>query len=65
MLMGETLSLQSGRIALPKHHSFHRDLIPYSELIQWLKKADNTSFKKLSKVTSYSILQMLYNTALE
>ena len=50
--MGETLSLHSGRIALPKHHSFHRDLIPYSELIQWLKKADKTSFTKLAKVSN-------------
>ncbi|XP_072040820.1 LOW QUALITY PROTEIN: exocyst complex component 1-like [Amphiura filiformis] len=60
MGMGET---GSGSIALPKHHSFHRDLIPYSELIQWLKKADNTSFKKLSKIYTES-LHRLYEREL-
>ncbi|XP_071786671.1 exocyst complex component 1-like isoform X1 [Asterias amurensis] len=57
---GDTLSVQSGRLSLPKHYSFHRDLIPYPELMQWLKKADYTSFKLLSKNYTKS-LHRLYD----
>ncbi|XP_038056678.1 exocyst complex component 1-like isoform X1 [Patiria miniata] len=59
-MTGDNLAYQSGRLALPKHHNFHRDLIPYPELMQWLKKADYTSFKLLSRNYTKS-LHKLYS----
>ncbi|XP_071489037.1 exocyst complex component 1-like [Diadema antillarum] len=48
--MSEMMNTLSSRLTLPKHHTFHRDLIPYAELMQWLRKADRTSFLQLGKI---------------
>ena len=48
--MGETLSRHASELKLPQHHSSHRDLTPYTELMAWLKQADHNSFKELAKV---------------
>ena len=57
--LGETLSRQTADFKLPQHHSSHRDLTPYAELMLWLKQADNKSFVELSKVhIQYKSLHM-------
>ena len=48
--MGETLSRHASELKLPQHHSSHRDLAPYTDLMFWLKDADLNSFKELAKV---------------
>lgn len=48
--MGETLSRFANELKLPQHHSSHRDLTPYADLMLWLKNANFNSFVKLSKV---------------
>lgn len=48
--LGETLSRHASELKLPQHHSSHRDLTPYTELMAWLKQADPRSFKELTKV---------------
>lgn len=57
--MGETLSRHAPELKLPQHHSSHRDLTPYTELMAWLKQADPKSFKELTKVYT-SNLSKLY-----
>ena len=37
-------------VKLPQHHSSHRDLLPYANLMLWLKDSDDESFQKLVKV---------------
>ena len=49
--MGETLSHHALDPTLPKHYSSHRDLMPYAELMLWLKGADITSFHQLAQVS--------------
>ncbi|XP_074649870.1 exocyst complex component 1-like [Tubulanus polymorphus] len=48
--LGETLNRYTQDLSLPKHHSSHRDLLPYAEVMLWLKGADPTSFSELAKV---------------
>ncbi|XP_030836971.1 exocyst complex component 1 isoform X5 [Strongylocentrotus purpuratus] len=48
--MSEMMHTLGNRLTLPKHFTFHRDLIPYAELMQWLRKADRTSFQQLGKI---------------
>ncbi|XP_041461767.1 exocyst complex component 1-like isoform X1 [Lytechinus variegatus] len=48
--MSEMMLTLGNRLTLPKHFTFHRDLIPYAELMQWLRKADRTSFQQLGKI---------------
>lgn len=50
--LGETLSRHSTELKLPQHHSSHRDVIPYTELMIWLKQSDRASFKELTKVNN-------------
>lgn len=49
---GETLSRHATELKLPQHHSSHRDLTPYTELMAWLKQTDKISFKELTKVST-------------
>ncbi|XP_078603079.1 exocyst complex component 1-like [Branchiostoma floridae x Branchiostoma japonicum] len=58
--MGETLSHHALDPTLPKHYSSHRDLMPYAELMLWLKGADITSFHQLAQVYT-SNLKRLYD----
>ncbi|XP_064636465.1 exocyst complex component 1-like isoform X2 [Lineus longissimus] len=48
--MGETLNRCASELRLPQHHTSHRDLTPYAEVMLWLKNADPSSFSKLAKV---------------
>lgn len=49
-VLGETLSRQAPEFKLPPHHSAHRDLTPYADLMLWLKNSDFDCFIELSKV---------------
>lgn len=49
-VLGETLSRQAPEFKLPPHHSAHRDLTPYADLMLWLKNSDFDCFTQLSKV---------------
>ncbi|KAJ8297513.1 hypothetical protein KUTeg_024044 [Tegillarca granosa] len=62
--LGETLSRQALDFRLPRHHSSHRDLLPYAELMFWLKNSDFKSFHELSKVYTQS-LSKLYNKEIQ
>ncbi|XP_052825390.1 exocyst complex component 1 [Octopus bimaculoides] len=62
--MGETLSRFANELKLPQHHSSHRDLTPYADLMLWLKNANFNSFVKLSKVYTES-LSKLYNKEIQ
>ncbi|XP_070552598.1 exocyst complex component 1-like isoform X2 [Ptychodera flava] len=55
---GETLGRHSNELTLPKHYSSHRDLLPYTDLMLWLKRADQTSFTKLFKVYATSLSKL-------
>ncbi|XP_060579983.1 exocyst complex component 1-like isoform X3 [Ruditapes philippinarum] len=62
--LGETLSRHSSELKLPQHHSSHRDLTPYTELMAWLKQADHNSFKELAKVYATN-LSKLYSKEIQ
>ncbi len=49
--LGETLSRHASDLKLPQHNSSHIDLLPYSDLMAWLKKVDKPIYQKLAKVT--------------
>ncbi|XP_006814211.1 exocyst complex component 1-like [Saccoglossus kowalevskii] len=51
--LGETLGRHSSELTLPKHYSSHRDLLPYTDLMLWLKKAKNVSYTQLFKQSDY------------
>lgn len=57
---GGTLTLYSQELKLPQHTKCHRELLPYSDLMSWLKAVDNDSFLKLRKVYTTS-LNKLYD----
>ena len=48
--LGETLSRYANDLKLPRHTSSHSDLLPYADLMFWLKQSDSESFNKLVKV---------------
>lgn len=52
--MGETLSRCANDLRLPQHRSSHSDLMPYADLMLWLKGANYESFLKLSKVSVHT-----------
>lgn len=56
--LGETLSRHAGELRLPPHHSSHRDLTPYAELMFWLKNADPVAFDQLAKVYINSLSRL-------
>ncbi|ELT89930.1 hypothetical protein CAPTEDRAFT_229168 [Capitella teleta] len=58
--MGGTLTLYARELRLPQHMSSHRDLLPYADLMHWLKVVDPESFEKLRKVYMSS-LRKLYD----
>ncbi|XP_022323455.2 exocyst complex component 1-like isoform X5 [Crassostrea virginica] len=63
-VLGETLSRQAPDFKLPQHHSAHRDLTPYAELMLWLKNSDFDCFTELSKVYTQN-LSKLYNKEIQ
>ncbi|XP_013397565.1 exocyst complex component 1 isoform X1 [Lingula anatina] len=56
--MSETLSRHATDLKLPPHHSCHRDLTPYAELMMWLKEADPQSFQQLAKVYTNNLSRL-------
>lgn len=63
-VLGETLSRQVPEFKLPPHHSAHRDLTPYADLMLWLKNSDFDCFTQLSKVYTQN-LSKLYNKEIQ
>ena len=49
-------------VKLPQHHSSHRDLLPYANLMLWLKDSDDESFQKLVKVGTPNFTQGTHYT---
>lgn len=43
-------STQLNELALPQHNAVHKELVPYSELMHWMKVMDNKSYNLLRKV---------------
>ncbi|XP_036874609.2 exocyst complex component 1 isoform X9 [Manis javanica] len=44
-----TLAQHSVELALPNHHPFHRDLLRYAKLMEWLKSTDYGKYEGLAK----------------
>ncbi|XP_069487724.1 exocyst complex component 1 isoform X2 [Ambystoma mexicanum] len=44
-----TLVQHSVDLTLPSHHPFHRDLLHYAKLMEWLKNTDYTKYDGLAK----------------
>ncbi|XP_071949546.1 exocyst complex component 1-like isoform X2 [Antedon mediterranea] len=59
-----TLVIHTKKQTLPKHHTNHRDLVPFADLMQWLKRADFISYKQLSMVYTDN-LKKLYEKELK
>uniref|UniRef100_UPI00358DE69F exocyst complex component 1 isoform X1 n=2 Tax=Myxine glutinosa TaxID=7769 RepID=UPI00358DE69F len=49
----------AGELSLPKHHQHHRDLLPYADLLGWLKTTDSSIYSELAKVYA-QMLSKLY-----
>lgn len=45
-----TLAQHSAELTLPNHHPFHRDLLRYAKLMEWLKNTDYGKYEGLTKV---------------
>lgn len=45
-----TLAQHSIELTLPNHHPFHRDLLRYAKLMEWLKSTDYQKYEGLTKV---------------
>ncbi|CAH1777406.1 unnamed protein product, partial [Owenia fusiformis] len=54
----ETLSRHTQDLKLPQHHSSHRDLLPYAELMLWLKTVENQHYTSLAKVYTTSLSKL-------
>lgn len=59
-LGGGTLTLYSQELKLPQHTKCHRELMPYADLMNWLKAVEHDSYLKLRKVYTTS-LNKLYD----
>uniref|UniRef100_A0A2K6G4H1 Exocyst complex component Sec3 PIP2-binding N-terminal domain-containing protein n=1 Tax=Propithecus coquereli TaxID=379532 RepID=A0A2K6G4H1_PROCO len=44
-----TLAQHSIELTLPNHHPFHRDLLRYAKLMEWLKSTDYAKYEGLTK----------------
>ncbi|XP_029443226.1 exocyst complex component 1 isoform X1 [Rhinatrema bivittatum] len=44
-----TLAQHSVELTLPNHHPFHRDLLRYAKLMEWLKNTDYAKYDGLTK----------------
>ncbi|XP_078404171.1 exocyst complex component 1 isoform X4 [Cetorhinus maximus] len=44
-----TLAQHSAELTLPKHLPFHRDLLRYAKLMEWLKNTDREKYEGLNK----------------
>ncbi|GAB6029107.1 GTP-Rho binding exocyst subunit [Chamberlinius hualienensis] len=62
--MGETAVFHNAEPVLPHHRSCHKDLMPYADLMLWLKTTDNNVYMQLSKVYTDSLSKQ-YNRELQ
>ena len=47
---GASLARYTADLKLPKHFHYHRDLLPYKDLVLWMKIADKTKYTQLCTV---------------
>lgn len=52
------LAKQSDNLKLPKHFPYHRDLLPYKQLVLWLKVADKTKYQLLCGIYTQSLCKL-------
>ncbi|XP_067000465.2 exocyst complex component 1 isoform X2 [Anabrus simplex] len=55
---GETLSFHATDLILPRHHSIHRELSVYTELMHWCKAMDRKAYVALAKVYTNSLSKL-------
>ena len=48
--LGESASRYQGELKLASHKSSHKDLLPYADMMYWMKQCDASTFNKLAKV---------------
>ena len=64
----ETVVQHSSELCIPKHLACHNDLVPFSDLMKWLKEVDQTVFRELCEVcdsvivTGHGLLHQCTNT---
>ncbi|XP_064608432.1 exocyst complex component 1-like isoform X2 [Liolophura sinensis] len=58
LIQSETLNRNPTDFRLSPHHSSHRDLTPYADLMSWLKNADPESFEKLAGVYTQNLSKL-------
>lgn len=56
-----TLTLYSQELKLPQHTRCHRELMPYADLMNWLKAVEHNSYLKLRKVRSVGWVVSVHN----
>lgn len=54
----ENLCSFASELTLPKHTSCHKELLPYTELMHWVKVVDTGCYLKLSKVYTSSLSKL-------
>lgn len=59
-LGGGTLTLYSQELKLPQHTKCHRELMPYADLMNWLKAVEHDSYLKLRKVRMVSYVVSIH-----
>nr|XP_039251957.1 exocyst complex component 1-like isoform X3 [Styela clava] len=52
------LARQANNLKLPKHFPYHRDLLPYKQLVLWLKVADKTKYQQLCGIYTQSLCKL-------
>ncbi|XP_076310554.1 exocyst complex component Sec3 isoform X2 [Tachypleus tridentatus] len=55
---GENLSFYASELTLPKHTACHGELMPYTDLMHWLKVSDPSSYNQLTKVYTCSLSKL-------
>ncbi|CAK8673605.1 unnamed protein product [Clavelina lepadiformis] len=55
---GSSLARQSSNLLLPKHFPYHRDLLPFKDLILWLKLADKTKYIQLCTIYTKNLSKL-------
>lgn len=55
---GETLSFFAQELTLPTHTACHNELLPYMELVHWLKISDYSCFSLLVEVYTSSLCKL-------
>jgi len=55
------MNVTNGEMNLPKHFTYHRNLLPYRHVLLWLKKADKSKHSQLSALYTKSVNKVYAN----